>query len=164
MDISKAFCCLSHFFAIFCSLRLKLMVFQLLLSNWKKLLKCSRKQYFWVWYSLSKILVLQGSFILFKIFFNEIFHFHTHRSLYNYTCTDNITLSNTKRDTNTVISTIEKKNHFESDTNVDGFSSNQMKANHENLKLWQLTIKHWANTLHLKYGSYKTKCEKKSNY
>ncbi|XP_063405714.1 uncharacterized protein LOC134689678 [Mytilus trossulus] len=130
MDLSKAFDCLPHDLLL-----LKLEAYGLSTSS-LKLIKnylSNRKQCVRVGSSLSNWQniykgVPQGSIlgpILFNIFINDIFHFTTNSSLYNYA--DDNTLSYANRDIDTVISTLEK----DSLALIEWFSSNQMKANPE---------------------------------
>ena len=159
MDLSKAFDCLPH------DLLLLKLEADGLSSSSLKLIKnylSNRKQCVRVGSSLSNWQniykgVPQGSIlgpILFNIFINDIFHFTTNSSLYNYA--DDNTLSYANRDIDTVISTLEK----DSLALIEWFSSNQMKANPEKFQALAIGEKTMGKNITFDLAGNKIKCEK----
>ena len=160
MDLSKAFDCLPHKLLL---LKLEaygmsksaLQLIENYLTNRKQCVKVGTTLS--NWQDIYKG-VPQGSIlgpVLFNIFLNDIFHFTTSSTLYNYA--DDNTLAHADDNIDRVVENLEK----DSLALIEWFSCNQMKANPDKFQAIAIGKKSMDKNIVLDLAGNKIKCEKK---
>jgi hypothetical protein len=163
MDLSKAFDCLPHKLLL---LKLEayhygmsksaLQLIENYLTNRKQ---CVKVGYVGTtlsnWQNIYKG-ILQGSIlgpVLFNIFLNNIFHFTTNSTLYNYA--DDNTLAHADDNIDKIVETLEK----DSLALIEWFSCNQMKTNPDKFQALAMSKKSMDKNIVFDLAGNKIKCE-----